>query len=269
MANEKVWEIITFFKDVISNEKIDLNDLIVILFAILAPFGFIYLYHIDKFLNVNIAILIFSTIIYAIVFLFIYNFCLEVRRKITNNIIDKQSPKFIKSKNKLLMLKDEIIEILANINEILSIQNQNILIKKIYGFYFKLYNAMLIKSEKFIIGIENTEKKVKVSISNRNQNLKDFFSFRNVSSIRHFDLLLIFAIISCIIIIYIQNLKTTIAETTLLLIIIFIFLILSKILIGKLKYFRLIFLILIYENLIAIAINKLMKQNIKFNKVVK
>jgi hypothetical protein len=269
MRDEIKREIITFFKEVISNKKIDLNVLIKILFTMFAPFGFVLIYHIDEFLNVNIYILIFLTIIYAIVFLFVYNFYLEMRRKITNNIIEKQSPKFIKSKNKLILLKDMIIKIITNINEILSIQNKNILIKKIYGFYLKLYNNMLVKIEKFIIGIENIEKKVNASISNRNQNIKDFFSFRNLSSIGHFDLLLIFAITSFMIITYIQNLITTIAETTLLFIMIFIFLILSQIIIANLKYFHLIFLILIYENLISIAINKLKKQNIKFNKVVK
>ena len=91
--------IITFLKEVILNEKIDLNGLIKILFAILGPFGFIYIYHIDKFLNVNVDILFFSIIIFAIVFLFVYNFYLEIRIKITNDTIKKQCPKFIKSKN--------------------------------------------------------------------------------------------------------------------------------------------------------------------------
>jgi len=194
MTDEKMGVIITFFKEVISNKKIDLNVLIKILFAMFAPFGFVLIYHIEEFLNVDIYIVIFLTIIYAIVFLFIYNFYLEMRRKITNNIIEKQTPEFIKSKNKLILLKDVIIEIIANINEILSIQNQNILIKKIYGIYLKLYDNILIKIEKLIIGIEKTEQKVNTSISNRNQNIKDFFSFRNLSSIRHFDLLLIFTI---------------------------------------------------------------------------
>ena len=264
--------IINIFKEVILNKKIDLNNLIKILFAIFVPFGFVYIYQIDKFINVNIAILIFSTIIYAIVFLFIYNFYLEMRRKITTDIIEKQSPKFIKSKNKLTLLNDEIIEIIARINEILSMQNQNMLIKKIYGFYLIIYGKMLRKCEKFVIGIENTEKKVNVSISNKNQNINDYFSLRNLSSITHFDLLLIFSISSFFMITYIQNLITTISGisgTTFLFIIIFIFLILSQIIIANLKYWRLITLILIYENLISIAINNLKKQKIKFNKIEK
>ena len=257
--------IITFFKDVISNEKIDLNALIKIGFAILVPFGFVYIYHINKFLYVTIDTLLFLTSIYAIFFLFIYNFYLEMRRKITNKIIEKQIPKFIKSKNKLILLKDEIIEIIANINEILSSQNHNIFIKKFMIFINIFYDNGLIKCERLIIGIENIEKKGNVSISNRNQNIKDFFSFRNLSSIRNYDLLLILAITSFIIISYTQNLITTISETTLLFIILFIFLILSQIIIAKLNYLHLIFLILIYENLITIAINKLNKINIKFN----
>ena len=259
-------ELTKFLLEIISNKKIDLSRLMKVLFAILIPFGFVFILHFDEFSNTSVYALLFSIIIYAIIFLFAYNLYLEMRIKISTNIIQKQAPKFVESNDKLAIMENEIRTIVTNYNESF-IQEKNMLRKKYYRFCQKVYGKLLTTLEKLKIGIENLGKKI--NDSSTSQNIIENFNFRNLSSIENFDFLLIITIIFFIVISYIQDYKTTILETIFSFVSIFIILLALQIFKQKLKYWRLIFLMPIYGYFVSKAIVNFKKQNSKFNEKTK
>ena len=261
-----MWKLINFLINIISNKKNDLSNLIKALFAILAPFGFIFIFHIDEFSNINTSALLFSIIIYAIIFLFLYNHYLEMRIKISTNIIQKQATKFIESNDKLTIIRTEMEVVITNYNESL-IKEKNVLRKNFYKLCINMYGRQLMKLEKFKTGIENLDKQI--NNADLNQNIIDLFSFRNSSSIDHFNLLLMATISSFLVISYIQGYITTISETFFSLVIIFIILLLPQTLKHKLKYWHLILLMSIYEIFLPLSIVNLKRQNFKFNEKTK
>ena len=261
-----MYKLVKFIVEIISNKKIDLSSLIKILFAILSPFGFVFIIHFDKFSNIRMHTLFFLIALYAIIFLFAYNFYLEMRIKISTNIIQKQAPKFIKSNDKLKIIKTEMVAVIANYNESF-IAEKNVLRKNFYKFCINMYGRQLIQLDKFKTGIENLDKQI--SNPNLNQNIIALFSFRNLSSIDHFNLLLMATISSFLVISYIQGYITTIPETFFSLLIIFIILLSLQTLKHKLKFWKLIFFMSIYEYLLSISMTNLKKQNFKLNEKVK
>lgn len=261
-----MYNLIKFIAEIVSNKKIDLSSLIKVLFAILTPFGFVFIIHFDKFSNIRVHTLFFLIVLSAIIFLFVYSFYLGIRIKITTNITQKQAPKFIESNDKLTIMENEMRRIVANYNESF-IQEKNILRKNYYRLCQKLYGKLLVKLDKLKIGIENLDKKI--NNSNANQNIIEYFNFRNLSSIENFDFLLIITIIFFIIISYIQDYKTTIPETIFSFVSIFIILLALQTLKQKLKYWRLIFLMPIYEYFVSKAIVNFKKQNFKLNEKTK